>query len=332
MENFRANNGAIPRIGVIGCGNIGSWLDEDKDLPYALSHCGAYQLLKIPILALADPNEARLQTAGNKRNVKKLYTNAIDLIQKEAIDILNICTPTSIRYSLIKKAVENKVKVIICEKPLANTVEEGEKIKALIEQSDTQLIVNYSRRWDVIIQKIKSLIQTKQIGEIQHISAIYGKGLLNNGSHLINLFQFFFGNNYTVEYTKIVSDDMPEKGKTMHAVLHGHWNNQTFPIFLKAVNHQMFSLFEIDIVGTEKRIKISESGLTIEFQQVIEDTRFKGYKALQKEKISKDSYYDTMANMIKEAIHIFQNKQEDSVSSISDALDTLKIIDTIYQT
>lgn len=331
MENLRPNNGAIPRVAVIGCGNIGSRFDEGKSLPYALSHCGAYQLLKVPIIALADPNKSRLAEAGKQRSVTQLYQSADTLIEQEDIGILSICTPTSIRYPLIKKAVEKGISVIICEKPIANTVEEGQQIVDLITNSRSKLLVNYSRRWDPTIQLVREQIKNGAVGKIQKVSATYGKGLLNNGGHLINLFQYFFGTNYQPMFTQKIKDDLVDKDPTIHCWLNCKSSLGNFPIFLQASDHRAYTVFEMDIIGTKKRIQITDRGIHIKIEEVYQDPLFRGYQTLKTEKISEGTYYETMGNAIQEAINLFNRQQEITVSSAKDALETIQIIDSIYQ-
>ena len=183
----------IPKIAIIGCGNIGSKLDEGRDLPYALSHAGAYQKIGQNINFLVDKDEDRLLTAAKVRGVEKIYNSYSELFDKEQIDILSICTTTSLRESIFIRALENKIPVIVCEKPIAATYEEALKIKDLIESNDSACILNYSRRWDEDVEQIKNIISNKELGSIASIEVTSGKGILNNASHALNLIDFFIG-------------------------------------------------------------------------------------------------------------------------------------------
>jgi len=319
----------IPKIAIIGCGNIGSKLDEGKDLPYALSHAGAYQKIGQNINFLVDKDEDRLLTAAKVRGVEKIYNSYSELFDKEQIDILSICTTTSLRESIFIRALENKIPVIVCEKPIAATYEEALKIKDLIESNDSACILNYSRRWDEDVEQIKNIISNKELGSIASIEVTYGKGILNNASHALNLIDFFIGAEKEIDFVSIIEDDRIDFDPTYHVMMTYHSEENKFPVMLKATDYRNFTLWEIDILFSKGRIKFENSGMTKKIYTVVNNSIFKGYKTLELEKELNSGYLPCMENMINEAIQLFCNKKSVTRSSIDDALKPMTLINRI---
>jgi hypothetical protein len=54
-------------------------------------------------------------------------------------------------------------------------------------------LVNYSRRYAKGLQSLRQQILNNDFGKFQGGTGYYGNGLLNNGSHMINLVEFFIG-------------------------------------------------------------------------------------------------------------------------------------------
>ena len=180
MEHLPRNPGTIPQVAIIGCGNIGSRLDEQNLTGAILSHAGAYQRSGLVHLStLCDTSPQRLHECGCVRGVDKLYTDYRIMLREEPIDILSICTPTIQRLPLVQAAIESGVRIIFCEKPLAYSLAEAETIYKVVQASQTIMAVNYLRRWDPSLQEVVDTFKKGQIGQIQHAVAYYGKGILN---------------------------------------------------------------------------------------------------------------------------------------------------------
>ena len=82
-------------------------------------------------------------------------------------------------------------KILLLEKPLAISLEGAKKIKKLCEtKPDLIVFVNYVRRYLPLVKKWRDKIISGEIGSFLSGNIIYGKGLLTNGSHFINLAEY----------------------------------------------------------------------------------------------------------------------------------------------
>ena len=118
MADLLGNKKPIARVGIIGCGNIASILDEKSSASdFAKTHAKAYrQDLRFDLAALCDLNDSRLLTAQQAWSVK-FATTRIEEFLAQNLDIVSLCTPVEMQLELLKKILEHKVKVVFCEKP-----------------------------------------------------------------------------------------------------------------------------------------------------------------------------------------------------------------------
>ena len=122
------------------------------------------------------------------------YTNYREMIDKENLDILTIATPDDKHTDIAVYAAMHEVKGIFCEKPIATSIEDADKILEACEQNGVVISVDYSRRWQPIYHTVRELIQGGGIGIVKTIITIMGGQramLFRNGSHLIDLMCFY---------------------------------------------------------------------------------------------------------------------------------------------
>ena len=170
---------------IVGLGNIGMMYDYHYKGKYILSH--ATSILKSTNFNLiggvdTDRDKRRL---FEKKFKLKTFDNISEINRKE-IDLLILCSPQKTHFRLIKDIIEKfKVKVILCEKPFTNNLENAKKIKSSIGTKRIKIFINYSRISDIASHYIKKEILNKKkiFGKVY-----YSKSLLNNCSHFINLF------------------------------------------------------------------------------------------------------------------------------------------------
>jgi len=86
----------------------------------------------IEVVAISDIDEATARAKARELGIERSTADFDDLLSDE-IESVHICTPNNLHYEMAKKAL-NAGKHVICEKPLATTVEEAEELVALAKQ------------------------------------------------------------------------------------------------------------------------------------------------------------------------------------------------------
>jgi predicted dehydrogenase len=149
------------RVGVVGMG----WAGE--------THLKAYlQVPGVEVVAVADPREDRLAQLKNAYNLPGIYADYRELIERDDLDIISVATPNYLHEPVAVLALQSG-KHVLCEKPLARTVAEGEAmVKAAIE-CDRVLEVAFNHRQRGDVQVLKQYIDSGGLGRIYNARAYW---------------------------------------------------------------------------------------------------------------------------------------------------------------
>lgn len=170
------------RVGIIGCGGISQ------------SHCTAWaQIPSVEMVAAADIIEANVKARAEQFKIPNRYTDAVEMLRKEKLDLVSICTTTMAHVTMTIAAAEAGVKGILCEKPMAPDLQKADEMIAACEKSGTKLAIAHQRRFMPDWIEARSLILEGAIGVPILFHWRTSGGLLNNGSHAVDTMRFFLG-------------------------------------------------------------------------------------------------------------------------------------------
>lgn len=310
---------------IIGCGRIGSEFDDDPKRIVISTHAGAYDRHpEVNLAAVADIDEVKLKKCQRRWNIPNSYTDIRDMFSKEQIDVLSICTWSSTHLEVFKEAVKNGVKAVFCEKPMAATLKEADKMLSIAEDNNIVFIVDHQRRFSEMHNAIRNFILSGGLGQIQHAVFFYGAGIANTGSHMLDLLRFFMGD---VEWVSGIYSRIPN---TNHedSNIDGILNFKNGCVCsVHACDVREYLIFELDIIGNKGRIKVTNSGYKFEYYSVGDSEYFSGYKELQASQSPFGEHFsnDNMVNGVKHIINCL-NKVEEPISSAIDGRASLELI------
>ena len=327
----------IFKTGIIGCGRIGSLLEEDSLRGKPCTHAGAFSALKnVQMIAGCDINERRLKKFGKKWKVKNLYTNYRDMLIENSLDILCVATWTNQHATMALDGVRSGVKGIFCEKPIDVDLNLARKLVRTCQNKNIPLLINHERRWDAYYQKAKRIIQAGKIGEIRTIIgnalswkhdalpvAKYGGGpLFHDGTHLIDLLLYFGGPIEWVSGYEIRPRGKRYIEETASAMI--KFQNGSLG-FIEGGGVRKYFNFELDIQGSEGRLLIGNSGRELYIAR--KSKRFKGFQELEQIPFPEPKQYESP----------FTGGAKDMAKSIltekldfSNGEDALRALETIY--
>jgi predicted dehydrogenase len=121
-------------FGVIGAGLFG----ENHALVYS-------RLPGVELVAVCDQNEARAREVAERYGARTYYTDYVQLLAEPDISAVSIATP-DFAHSEIALAAAQAGKHILCEKPLATTVEEAQSIVDAAARAGVKLMVDFHNR------------------------------------------------------------------------------------------------------------------------------------------------------------------------------------------
>ncbi len=191
------------RAGVIGCGRMGSLLDDElydqvmQDESWRKRPCTfAGNLVEHPrtnLVAGADISSRRLSRFGEKWDVPALYTDYEEMLTKESLDIVCIATHSALHHPMTVAAARAGVKAILCEKPLATSLAEADEMIGICEEYGAKLTVNHTAHFHPNLPYAKALLADGKLGELRLMSAYFTHWIFHNGTHMFDLLTYFAG-------------------------------------------------------------------------------------------------------------------------------------------
>lgn len=197
------------------------------------------------MVALCGRNTDAVAAAATKLGWASLETDWKQLIRRDDIDLIDVCTPGESHAEIAIAALEAG-KHVFCEKPLANTVSEAQAMVAAAEQASAKGVrsmVAFNYRRVPALALAKRLVEQGRLGTIRHVRAVYlqdwivdpefplvwrlqkdkaGSGALGDiGSHIVDLAQYITGDRLTrvsgVTETFIKERPLPEASSGLSA-------------------------------------------------------------------------------------------------------------------
>ena len=262
---------------IIGAGKIGAIYDQPNSKEI-LTHAKAYtQSNKVSEIAFVDTDKVALEKACKRWNCRG-FSTIEEAVQNINPDIISICVPSELHYELLIQVCKFQPKLVCCEKPITLNPKQSKEVCDLYEKNNTLLSINYTRRFDTYVQTLKEQILQGVYGEVLNSSIIYTKGILNNGSHVLNLIEYLFGTVKSFKVLREIEDYQNQyEDKTIDAWLE---TDKCSSIHLLGANEKNYSIIEMDILFEKSRINFNQFGLKVTQQSVRKDPVFEGYSDL----------------------------------------------------
>ena len=262
---------------IIGCGAIAGGYDADRptDAP-RLSHAGAIEREarhgfenRLELVACVDPDDTVRGAFAKRWSVPRSAASLEELRAKPGeFDLIIIASPTPFHAEHLEHALALKPRAVICEKPLAENLHDAERIAADYEKAGVPLGVNYLRRWTSAFQTLPDM--RDEYGMFNDlISAVgyYGKGIVHNGSHMIDALQMMLG-PLSVHSVGPARIDHSEDDPSVSAIL---TTESGAPVHLIAGDARAFTQFEIILTFPDVEIAIRDGGRRWEQRKVVDD-------------------------------------------------------------
>jgi predicted dehydrogenase len=298
------------RAGIVGCGRIGSEFDDDPKRRVVSTHAGSYSAVdEIELVAACDLNKVRLDKCGKRWNIPSLYQDYRQMLVKENLDILSVCTWGSTHLEIVKEAVNSSVKEIFCEKPIADSLKNADEMIKLCNEKKVILQIDHQRRFDKFHQDVRAFLQDGKLGRIQQVGFYYTAGIANTGSHMFDLLRFFFGDIDWVRAVYSQNKSPNPNDPNIDGIM--KFRNGTF-CAIQACDVRDFLIFEMHCIGTKGRLNITHSGFDVEFYDVRASEIFSGYKEIFKSDspIKEDAPREFMVSAVRHLVVCLKEGQK----------------------
>lgn len=281
---------------IVGCGNIAGGFDESRPAGEPpLTHAGAFARdPRFRLAACIEPDDGRRARFMARWGVPQGHAG-FDALEGSRFDIVSICSPTALHAKHVEAALRLGPKLIFCEKPLAPALADAERLVGRCEAEGVLLAVNHSRRWDPAVTALRDELRAGAWGELRSAVGHYNKGLLNNGSHMIDLLHFLLGGDLELVCAGPAAADFFEEDPTIPALLRGAGG---VAVHLAAADARDYALFELELVASEAVIAMEEGGMSWRVRRAEDSRRFAGYRTPGLEERRAGDYGRAMANAV----------------------------------
>lgn len=173
------------RIGLVGYGFMG------RTHSNAYSQVGHFfETQHVPVKQVVCGRSPEKVAAFAKQwGFKDTETDWRELVKRDDVDAIDICTPNDSHHDIALEAIKNG-KMVLCEKPLALTGEQGEEMVRVMEESGLANLVWYNYRFLPAVTLAKQIVDKGELGRVFHYRA-----------------------NFLQDWT--ISEDLPQGGEAL---------------------------------------------------------------------------------------------------------------------
>lgn len=188
-------------FGIVGCGRIAPYHAD------SIASCDGAELV-----AVADIVEERAKCLGSRFGADH-YTDYRDMLERDDIDVVTICTPSG-NHPEIGIDAARAGKHVVVEKPMALTLIEADQLIAECEANKVKLSVVFQNRFNLPVQRLRRALESGKLGKLTYGTAtvrwrrtqsyydsdewrgtyaLDGGALMNQAIHTVDLLQWMLG-------------------------------------------------------------------------------------------------------------------------------------------
>lgn len=257
--------GTALRTVLLGFGKIGAGYAADSRMANYFKYSTHAQVLKdhpqFSLEAVVDSDPEVCLSAVHDWKVKQAVVSIDQLKNRGEIDVLVMATPPTKRLGIAEKF--SNLKAVLIEKPLANSFVEAEKLGEVLRQRRIIAQVNFLRRADIQTRNFANGCLFDEIGKPQFATGVYGNGLINNGTHMIDLVRMLLGEIVSVQ--SLGAENQFEEGPIK--------GDRNFSFLLKLKNGLLVSMHPLhfshyrenglEVWGEKGKLEYMHGGLTL---------------------------------------------------------------------
>ena len=150
------------RVGIVGCGSITKYRHAPE---YAHNE-------DAEIVAFCDINLVRATLMAEEYG-GKVYTDYLDMFEKEELDLVSVCTP-NLYHAPISIAAARAGFHVLCEKPMAASEAEALRMITAAKESNVVLMIGHNQRFMPAHLKAKEILQSGDLGRVLTFRTAFG--------------------------------------------------------------------------------------------------------------------------------------------------------------
>lgn len=207
-------------VGIIGCGSI----TQQRHIPEYTANP------QVTIHGFFDRTASRSQTMVDQYG-GQVYPDIDSLLNDPAIDAVSICVSNA-QHALLTIQALQAGKDVLCEKPMATTLEDCRAMVAAAKESGHRLLIDQNQRLTKAHQTARQLVANGELGQVLSFKTTFGHGgpetwsvdkgpqtwffnkkasqygaIFDLGIHKIDVVQYILDTNFNSAYAKLLTLD-----------------------------------------------------------------------------------------------------------------------------
>lgn len=192
------------RAGIVGLTGIAASRTADPPVPalgyvHSGSHADAYaRIASAEVVAVCDLVPARCdefrERWGQTWPEVRTFADYRQMLAESRLDLLSVVTSDNRHAEIVVDAAEAGVQGIFCEKPIATTLADADRMIEACRRRGVVLSIDHTRRWRALWHQVRVLIRSGELGPLGRIVATLSGPramLFRNGTHLLDMVCFF---------------------------------------------------------------------------------------------------------------------------------------------
>ena len=314
----KQNKKKIYTVAIIGTGRIASTFDM-QGTKAVLTHAHAFSKhARTRLIGMANS----VDTVSGKHEAHKWKTHFyadVQSILAQRPDIVVIATPDDTHAKLLEEVSLAKPKLIICEKPVGEDARTLKRLEGKVLPLKVPTLINFSRHFDPAVREVREALRKGKYGKVISASGIYTNGVLHNGPHLFDLAHFFFGKLKSIKGLSFV----PDYSKSSPSVAGFATFERCSQFSIQTGDERAYAVFEFEIITEKKRIRFSNFGFELSFQDAVPDPLYKGFRALSRPVTLATGLSHALENLVTHAVEVLDKRQK-LMSTLSEGIETQK--------
>jgi predicted dehydrogenase len=135
------------------------------------------RLGNIDVVGVAGSTAERARAFANEVGIERSTGDYRELLEDDEIKSVHICSPNALHHEMTMRALGHG-KHVICEKPLASTVDEAREMIALAKRTGLANCTLYNIRSYPQLQNLRRMVENGQLGDIQIVQGTYSQDWL----------------------------------------------------------------------------------------------------------------------------------------------------------
>ncbi|OFX14009.1 MAG: hypothetical protein A2Z18_03730, partial [Armatimonadetes bacterium RBG_16_58_9] len=148
---------------------------------------------RFAVVGLADVDKEKMAEAAELCGGPEQFDDAAKMLESTKPDVFCFCTPPTLRLPFIRMAVDNAVKLVAYEKPMATSMTEAIEIRDLLRSAGVKSVQSHQRKYNVQFRKVKEIVDSGALGRIHTVYATATGWMMHMATHLADYMRLLNG-------------------------------------------------------------------------------------------------------------------------------------------